>query len=53
MSKKPVLGAASLAAILSLGACATSPQSKSLYDRLGGKDAITAVVDDSTASGRA
>jgi len=47
MSKKSFLLAASLAAVLSLGACATgSMQSKTLYERLGGKDAITAVVDD-------
>ena len=37
-----------LIAVLALGACqqmGMTPQ-KSLYDRLGGKDAITAVVDD-------
>ena len=47
MSKKSFLLAASLAAALALGACATgSMQSKTLYERLGGKYAITAVVDD-------
>jgi len=46
MSKKSLLLAASLAAVLSLGGCATSMQSKTLYERLGGKEAITAVVDD-------
>jgi hemoglobin len=37
-----------LMAALLLGACQQMgmPPSKSLYDRLGGKDAITAVVDD-------
>ena len=41
-----------LMAVLALGACGqmgTTP-SKSLYDRLGGKDAITAVVDDFVAN---
>ena len=39
--------AASIGLIAVLAACATSPATKpSLYDRLGGKPAITAVVDD-------
>ena len=45
--KRLNLAAAALAAALSLGACATgSMQSQTLYQRLGGKDAIVAVVDD-------
>jgi hemoglobin len=41
-----------LAAALLLGACQNMMpmQEKSLYDRLGGKDAITAVVDDFVAN---
>ena len=36
-----------LAALLALGACAADPMAKqSLYDRLGGKPAVTAVVDE-------
>jgi hemoglobin len=39
-----------LAALLALGGCTTArmppTQDRSLYQRLGGKDAITAVVDD-------
>lgn len=39
---------AGLAVVLALGACSQMPMQKeaSLYDRLGGKPAITAVVDD-------
>ena len=40
--------------LLSLGACSSTPMtpasSASLYDRLGGKPAITAVVDDFVGS---
>jgi hemoglobin len=49
---KTLLSAALLAALLTLGACATHqpstppPQDASLYQRLGGRDAIVAVVDD-------
>ena len=46
MLKRSILAAA-LAAALSLGGCATgSMRSQTLYERLGGKDAIVAVVDD-------
>ena len=47
MLKRLILVVATLAAALSLGGCATgSMQSQTLYQRLGGKDAIVAVVDD-------
>jgi hemoglobin len=47
MLKRSILVGAALAAALSLGGCATgSMQSQTLYQRLGGKDAIVAVVDD-------
>ena len=47
MLKRSALVVAALAAALSLGGCATgSTQSQTLYQRLGGKDAIVAVVDD-------
>jgi hemoglobin len=47
MLNRLTLAAAALVAALSLGACATaSMQSQTLYQRLGGKDAIVAVVDD-------
>jgi len=47
MLKRSILVGAALAAALSLGGCATgSMQSQTLFQRLGGKDAIVAVVDD-------
>lgn len=47
MLKRFILVGMALAAALSLGGCATdSVQSQALYQRLGGKDAIVAVVDD-------
>ncbi|HEY2929205.1 group I truncated hemoglobin [Piscinibacter sp.] len=47
MLKRSILVGAALAAVLSLGGCATgSMQSQTLFQRLGGKDAIVAVVDD-------
>ena len=47
MLKRSILVVAALAATLSLGGCATgSMQSQTLFQRLGGKDAIVAVVDD-------
>ncbi len=50
MLKRALLVAASLAAFLAFAGCAMQPmtpmQDPSLYQRLGGKDAITAVVDD-------
>ncbi|HEX7441646.1 MAG TPA: group 1 truncated hemoglobin [Caldimonas sp.] len=50
MLKRVMFGAATLAAFLTIAGCAMQPmtpmQDASLYQRLGGKDAITAVVDD-------
>jgi len=47
MLKRSMLAAGALAAVLAFAGCATKPmQDQSLYARLGGKDAITAVVDD-------
>jgi hemoglobin len=47
MLKRLILVVATLAAALWLGGCATgSMQSQTLYQRLGGKDAIVAVVDE-------
>ena len=47
MLKRSMLVTAALAAALSFGGCAMTPtKDQSLYARLGGKDAITAVVDD-------
>jgi hemoglobin len=48
MLKRSMLVTAALAAALSFGGCAMTPMKadRSLYARLGGKDAITAVVDD-------
>ena len=47
MLKRSILVVAALAAVLSVGGCASgSMQSQTLYQRLGGKDAIVAVVDD-------
>ena len=48
MFREFTLASISLAATLSLGACASGPtmQNQTLYQRLGGKPAITAVVDD-------
>lgn len=49
---KKIFGAAAIAASLLVAACASHPSApsaasgKSLYERLGGKPAITAVVDD-------
>lgn len=37
---------AALTALAALAACAQPPADKTLYDRLGGQPAITAVVDD-------
>lgn len=48
--KLPVLSLSALALSIALAACSSAPMSSakpaSLYDRLGGKPAITAVVDD-------
>jgi len=47
MLKRSMLVTAALAATLSFAGCAMAPmKDQSLYTRLGGKDAITAVVDD-------
>ena len=47
MHKRSTLIALTLATFLSLVGCATSSmQDQTLYQRLGGKDAIVAVVDD-------
>ncbi len=50
MLKRVMLVAATLAAFLAFAGCAMQPmkpmQDQSLFQRLGGKDAITAVVDD-------
>jgi hemoglobin len=47
MTKRTMLAAAVLAATLAFAGCAMTPmQDQSLYARLGGKPAITAVVDD-------
>ena len=49
MSKRAVLASIACAALLSVAGCAgpmKPMQDASLYDRLGGKAAITAVVDD-------
>jgi hemoglobin len=50
MLKRVMLVAATLAAFLTIAGCAMQPmtpmQDQNLYQRLGGKDAITAVVDD-------
>lgn len=48
--KPPVLTLSALALAITIAACSSTPMSAakpaSLYDRLGGKPAITAVVDD-------
>ncbi len=48
MNRRVLLTSLAAAALLALGACAHQApmQEKSLYERLGGKDAIVAVVDD-------
>jgi hemoglobin len=51
MLKKLVCAFAMLATLLAVGACAMAPTAApSLYQRLGGHDAITAVVDDAIAN---
>jgi hemoglobin len=54
MLKKTALVAATLSSLLSLGGCATEPQppapQPSLYQRLGGLDALDAVVADALAN---
>ena len=50
MPIKIMFAVVTLAALLAFGGCTTAPmqpaQGQSLYQRLGGKDAITAVVDE-------
>jgi len=47
MLNRATVAATTLAALLAFSGCAMSPPKEpSLYDRLGGKGAITAVVDD-------
>lgn len=51
MLKRTLLAALAAAACLTFAGCATKTMApKSLYDRLGGKPAITAVVDDFVAN---
>lgn len=46
MSKRVMLASIACVALLTVTGCATPTQDASLYDRLGGKVAISAVVDD-------
>jgi hemoglobin len=53
MLKTSAIAAAALAAALALGACTTAsapPPGATLYERLGGRAAIAAVVDDAIAN---